>query len=141
MSAFSSVTWIPESLTAKSAPAMANWMKRSIFLTSFFPTHCRGSKFFTSHPKWVECWEASKRVMGAAPDTPAWMPAQVSSVPMPSGDTSPMPVTTTLRSPDLTFQAPPGIPLLLRLVAVLLDVVHGLADARDLLRVLVGDLD
>src|SRR5688500_79905 len=79
--------------------------------------------------------------MGAAPETPAWMPAQVSSVPMPSGDTSPMPVTTTLRSPDLTVQAPPGKPLLLRLVAVLLDVVHGLADARDLLRVLVGDLD
>ena len=47
-----------------------------------------------------ECWEASKRVMGAAPDWPARRAFHVSSVPMPSGDTSPTPVTTTLRLSD-----------------------------------------
>src|SRR5688572_26297681 len=106
-------------------------MKRSIFLTSFLSTQRRGSNALTSHPKWVECRDASKSVMGPAPDLPACMPAHVSSVPMPSGDTRPMPVTTTLRSPGFTFQVPRGGSLLLRLVAVLLDVLDRLADARD----------
>ena len=34
--------------TAKSAAAIANWMKRSIFLTSFFSTQFKGSKPLTS---------------------------------------------------------------------------------------------
>ena len=75
-------------------------MKRSIFLTSFFSTQRSGSKPFTSAAKRAECCEASKSVMGAAPERPSRRPAQVSSVPMPSGDTSPTPVTTTLRVAD-----------------------------------------
>ena len=96
----------PASATAKSAAATANWMKRSIFLTSFFSTQRSGSKPLTSQAKCVECWEASKSVMGPAPERPAWRPAHVSSVPMPSGDTSPMPVTTTLRFSDATIRSP-----------------------------------
>src|SRR5687768_14521425 len=111
---------------------MANWMKRSIFFTSFFSTQRNGSNPFTSQAKWVECWDASKSVIGPAPDLPASRPAQVSSVPIPRGDTSPTPVTTTLR-----FSAN----LLLALVPVLLDVVDRLAHAGDLLGILVGDLD
>ena len=57
----------PESFIAKSAAATANWMKRSIFLTSFFSTQFRGSKPLTSPAKCVEWREASKRVMGATP--------------------------------------------------------------------------
>src|SRR5687767_5685592 len=117
-------------------------MKRSIFLTSFLSTQRRGSNPFTSPPKRLECWEASKRVMGATPERPARRPCQLSSVPMPRGETSPTPVTTTLRALSVTLVLlPVGPCCLLLLVAVLLDVFRGLADARDLLRVLVRDLD
>ena len=85
------------SFSARSEAAIANWMKRSTFLTSFFSIQARGSKPFTSQAKRVECWEASNSVMGPAPERPARRPCQVSSVPMPRGDTSPTPVTTTLR--------------------------------------------
>jgi hypothetical protein len=88
----------PESARANSAAATANWMKRSIFLTSFFSTQRSGSKPFTSQAKRAECCEASKSVMGPAPERPALSADQLSSVPMPTGDTSPTPVTTTLRS-------------------------------------------
>ena len=59
------------SSSANSAAATANWMKRSIFLTSFFSTKRSGSNPFTSPAKWVECCEASKSVIGAAPERPA----------------------------------------------------------------------
>src|SRR5262245_55398960 len=73
---------------------------------------------------------------------------------MPNADTSPTPVTTTrlLKPPPssslcradprgpATILRPGAAPLLLGL-GVLLDVVHGLAHARDLLGVLVRDLD
>ena len=71
-------------------------MKRSTFLTSFFSMKRSGSKPFTSQAKWVVWCDASKSVIGAAPERPATRPCQVSSVPIPSGDTSPTPVTTTL---------------------------------------------
>src|SRR3954454_8458584 len=89
--------------------------------------------------------------MGATPDRPATRPCQVSSVPMPRGETSPTPVTTTLRS--AATDAPRLVDgpaedaagrlrlLLLGLVAVLLDVVDGFLHTGDLLGVLVGDLD
>ena len=64
----------PAVLERESAAATANWMKRSIFLTSFFSTKRSGSKPFTSQAKWVECCEASKSVMGAAPERPARRP-------------------------------------------------------------------
>jgi hypothetical protein len=81
---------------AKSAAAMASWMKRSTFLSSFFSRKRSGSKPFTSQANRVLWWEASKRVMGPAPERPARRACQVSSVPIPTGDTRPTPVTTTL---------------------------------------------
>src|SRR6266540_1961050 len=138
-------TFSPESFRAKSAAATANWMKRSIFLTSFFSTQRRGSKPFTSQAKRDECCEASNSVMGPAPDRPAWRDFQVSSVPIPTGDTRPTPVTTTLRSAATVIwsllRSRSGRPLLLGLVRVLVDVLGGFLDARDLLGVLVRDLD
>src|SRR6266576_3344373 len=115
-------------------------MKRSIFLTSFFSTHRKGSKPFTSQAKCDEWREASNNVMGAAPERPARRAAQVSSVPMPTGDTSPTPVTTTLRSAATSPSGPSGNTaggLFLALVRVLVDVLGGFLDAGDLLRVLV----
>src|ERR1043165_1565796 len=115
-------------------------MKRSIFLTSFFSTQLRGSKPFTSQANRDECCEASNSVMGPAPDRPAWRDFHVSSVPMPTGDTSPTPVTTTLRSATViwSFRMPAERErLFLGLVRVLVDVFGGFLDARDLLRVLV----
>src|SRR6476646_6259355 len=46
--ALSLVTFNPESAIAQSDAAMANWMKMSIFLTSFFSMNASGSKFLTS---------------------------------------------------------------------------------------------
>src|SRR5262249_30500751 len=114
-------------------------MNRSIFLISFFSTQRAGSNPLTSHANWAECREASNWVMGAAPDTPARRAFHVSSVPIASGDTSPTPVTTTLRSCAKTSDPSDG--LLLGLVRVLVDVVDGFLDPGDLLGVLVGNLD
>ena len=67
----------------------------SIFLTSFFSTNCSGSKSFTSPAIRDAKAEASKCVIGPMPLWPAVSARQFASVPIPSGDTSPMPVTTT----------------------------------------------
>src|SRR5687767_4461276 len=85
------------------------------------------------------------------PLRPAHSPAHVASVPIPSDDTNPIPVTTTrlLKPPPSSGCRPPCRPVTtgprgpgsLLGLGVLLDVVHGLAHARDLLRVLVRDLD
>src|ERR1043165_7203642 len=79
----------------------------------------------------------SKRVMRVTPLCPASRPAHRSRVPIPSADTSPMPLTTTR-----LFTLPPRpFPLLLLRLGVRLDVVDGFLDAGDLLGVLVRDLD
>ena len=49
--------------------------------------------------------EASKRVMGPAPDSPANMRFHVGSTPVPNGDTIPSPVTTTRRMQSPYFKA------------------------------------
>src|ERR1700733_7035231 len=69
--------------------------------------------------------------MGPMPLRPASTPSQLARVPMPTEDNRPTPVTTTrlLKPPPL---------LLLR---VRLDVLDGFLHARDLLSVLVGNLD
>src|ERR1043166_3732073 len=103
-------------------------MKASIFLTSFFSMYCNGSKPRTSPAIRVEKFDASKRVIGPMPLHPAASAFQLASVPMPSGDTSPRPVTTTRR-------------ILFLGLGVRFDVLDGFLDARDLLRVLVGNLD
>src|SRR3954464_161779 len=87
----------PESSIAYCDAAIAYWMKMSIFLTSFLSTYASGSKFFTSPAMRVANWVVSNLVMDPMPLWPALIPAQFASVPIPSDDTSPMPVTTTRR--------------------------------------------
>src|SRR4029453_14940114 len=81
--------------------------------------------------------DASKRVMGPTPLTPPTRAAQLSRDPRPSGDTMPIPVITTLLAIVLFRAPPPAAPCL----RVALDVLHRIADAVDLLGVLVADLD
>src|SRR6476620_10919849 len=70
-------------------------MKTSIFLTSFLSTNCNGSNPFTSPAIRAEWCVASNRVIGPMPLWPAQSASQFASVPMPTGDTRPTPVTTT----------------------------------------------
>src|SRR5574342_321229 len=86
-----------------------------------------GSKPFTSHAKRTDSLCGSNLVMGAAPGVPASSACQVDSTSVPTGVTSPMPVTTTRCGkllPDL-----------------LVEVVHGVADGAELLGILVRDID
>ncbi len=94
-SAIAGVTFSRASSTANCAAASANWMKTSIFLTSFLSTNCRGSNPLTSPAMRAEYCDASKRVIGPMPLRPARRASQFACVPMASGDTSPTPVTTT----------------------------------------------
>src|SRR5687768_2857576 len=114
-------------------------MKMSIFFSSFFSMNCRGSKFLTSPAKRVEKADASNRVMGPMPLTPPQRASQFDWVPIPTGETRPMPVTTTrlLKIPPSLLR--PRVPLLL--LGVCLDVLDCLLDARDLFRVLIRDFD
>ncbi len=82
---------------AISAAASANWMKRSFRRASFRSMNFSGSKPFTSPAMRVGKVEASNRVMGPMPLLPATSALQDSSTPMPTGETSPSPVTTTRR--------------------------------------------
>jgi hypothetical protein len=93
-----------ESRIANSDAAMAYWMNASIFLTSFLSTNARGSNPFTSPAMWVENCETSKRVIVAMPLQPRRSALQFASVPMPTDDTSPIPVMTTRL---LTSASPP----------------------------------
>src|SRR6185312_3256768 len=127
--ASSSETWSPEPAMASAAAASANWMKSPIFLSSFFSMKTKGSKPFTSAAKRQLYWEASKWVMGPTPLRPASSPAQVSGAVRPTAEIRPTPVTTT-RWRTLSLGTRFG-----------LDVVNGVLDATDLLRILVRDLD
>src|SRR5437016_2097073 len=120
--------------------AMAYWMKTSIFLTSFFSMYSSGSKPLTSPAICVANCAASNFVMVSTPLRPAVSPAQLASVPIPSDDTRPMPVTTTRRVLVMWSPAERPRPLLLSF-RVRLDVLDRFLDARDLLGVLVGNLD
>src|SRR6185436_1215818 len=88
--------------------AIANWTKRAHFFTSLRSIQTSGSNPGTSPAKRLECRDASNEVMGPIPERPAHIPAHVAAVPTPSGDTSPIPVTTTrLRiRPRLTAASP-----------------------------------
>src|SRR2546430_5664465 len=79
--------------------------------------------------------EASKRVMGPTPLFPATSSAQLSSLPIPSGETSPTPVTATRRGEEARGM----VCSVLR--GVLLDVLDGVLHLLDLLRGLVRNLD
>src|SRR3954471_4257959 len=128
-SSFSGVIFRPDILRASSAAAIARWMKRPIFLTSFFSMYCKGSKFLTSAAIWQANALASKPVMSATPLFPASRALHTSSVELPTPQINPRPVTTTLR------------PNLLARLCVLADVVNGVLHGANFFGVLVGDLD
>src|SRR4051812_17191534 len=91
--------------------------------------------------------DASKRVMGPMPLRPSIKAVQLASVPTPSGDTSPTPVTATRRrSLDLKigircggWRCRGGGAVLVS--DVVLDVVDRFFHVADLLGLLVRDLD
>ena len=93
--AFDGVTFKPESSIANCDAARANWMKTSIFFTSFFSMNCSGSKPFTSPAICEANFSGSKCVIRPIPLRPAQSASQLASVPIPTEDTRPMPVTAT----------------------------------------------
>src|SRR5260370_25061524 len=72
-------------------------MNRPIFINSFFSSQRKGTKFLTSTAILQSSAAASKCRIGPTPLTPATRFFQLSSVPIPSAQTSPTPVTTTRR--------------------------------------------
>src|SRR5580704_5835415 len=127
-SAFSGVICKADILNASSAAAMARWMKRPIFLTSFFSMKLSGSKFLTSAAIWQANLLESNWVMRATPLLPASTASHTSPVVFPTPQIRPRPVTTTLR------------PKLLATFRMLGDVVDGVLHGADFFRVLVGNL-
>ncbi len=69
--AMSSVTDSDASSMANWDAAIANWMKTSIFLTSFLSMNWSGSNFLTSPAMRAENCAASKCVIGPMPLHPA----------------------------------------------------------------------
>src|SRR5713101_816691 len=128
-SSFSGVIFRADILNASSAAATARWMKRPIFLTSFFSTKFSGSKFLTSAAIWQANLLESNCVIRATPLLPASRPCHTSGVVFPTPQIRPMPVTTTLR------------PKLLAAFRMLADVIDGVLHGADLFRVLVRNLD
>src|SRR6202451_761830 len=128
-SAFSGVICRADILNASSAAAMARWMKRPIFLTSFFSMKFSGSKFLTSAAIWQAKFAESNCVMRPTPLLPASTAWPTSPVVFPTPQIRPMPVTTTLR------------PKLLATFRMLPDVIDGVLHGADFFRVLVGNLD
>src|SRR5580658_4494365 len=128
-SSFSGVILRADILNASSAAAMARWMKRPIFLTSFFSMKFSGSKFLTSAAIWQAKLLESNWVMRATPLLPASTAFHTSPVVLPTPQIRPMPVTTTLR------------PKLLAAFRMLGDVIDGVLHGADLFRILVGNLD
>src|SRR5690242_15306492 len=129
ISAFSGVICRPDIFIASSDAAMAKWMKRAIFFTSFFSMKFSGSKFLTSAAIWQAKAEASKPVMRPTPLLPANSACQTSGVVLPSPQISPRPVMTT-RLANLFAR-----------LRVFADVVDRVLHGADLLRVFIGNLD
>src|SRR6202035_2434797 len=127
--------------TAKSAPAKATWMNRPIFFSSFFSIHWKGSKFFTSPAMRQSKPVVSKLVMQATPLTPARRFFQLSSVPVPSAQTSPTPVTTTRRVKDSCSPIRWYYPAALLPFGVFIYIFDRVFYGRHLLGVLVGHFD
>src|SRR5579863_3660158 len=108
--------------------AIANCANRSRCRASLAPKRATGSQSRTWPPKWTLKSVVSKRVNGPTPLRPAESDDQNWSKVSPSAVTTPMPVITTRR----------GLPMLL---TMFLNVLNGLPDGLDLLRLLVGDRD
>src|SRR5438270_4161686 len=131
----------PDIRTAKSAPASATWMNRPIFFSSFFSIHRKGSKPLISPPMRQSNPVVSKLVMHATPLTPARRFFQLSSVPMPSAQTSPTPVTTTRRVNYSCSRMRWYCPAVLLPFGVFVDIVNRIFYGRHLLGVLVRHFD
>src|SRR5579863_122060 len=114
---------------ASSAAAMAKWMKRPIFLTSFLSMNRKGSKSRTSAAIWQAYCDASKWVMRPTPLLPASRFFHVASVVLPTPLIRPMPVTTTRRGK------------LLAALRVRANIVDGVFYGADFFRVFIGDFD
>src|SRR6516164_6297722 len=112
-------------------------MNSSMRRASFGGMYCAISKSRTWPPKRAGKAETSKRVTGPMPLSPRRMASHAETTVLPTGDTTPRPVTTTRR----LLMLPAGTPVGSGLAAALVDVVDGLMDGGDLLGVLVGDLD
>ena len=108
--AFASVISRPLSSRAIFAAARAKWMKRSLRRTSFLGIQSSGTKSEHSAANRVVNSVGSKWVMGPTPDVPAISASQVFRTPVPSGVTSPRPVTATLRRIGAPSQTSGGGP-------------------------------
>src|SRR5512135_1841661 len=69
--------------------------------------------------------------MGPAPDRPASIASQMAATVVPNGDTSPRPMTTTPRFTGESTSLP----------HLVVQVLHGVADGAQFLRLFVGDVD
>src|ERR1700738_938017 len=107
-------------------------MNRPIFFSSFFSIQRKGSK-----PLISPAMRQSKLVMVATPLTPARRFFQLSSVPMPSAQTSPTPVTTTRRVKDSCSPIRWYYPAVLLPFGVFVDILDRVLYGRHLLGVLV----
>src|SRR5258708_24037147 len=128
-SSFSGVIFSSDSFIASAAAAIARWMKRAIFLTSFFSMKFRGSNPLTSAAIRQAKALASNCVILATPPRPATMLLQTSLLVPPTPQIRPKPVTTTL------------LDKLLAAFRVLIDVIDRVFDGADLFSVFVGNLD
>src|SRR6266851_2000817 len=128
-SSFSEVILRPDICMASSEAAIARWIKRPIFFSSFFSMNFKGSKFLTSAAIWQAKLPASNCVMRATPLLPASRAFHTSPVVLPTPQISPRPVTTTLR------------PKLLATFRVLGDVIDRVLHGADFLRVFIGNFD
>src|SRR5882672_3238392 len=114
---------------ASSDAASAKWIKRPIFLISFFSMKFSGSKLLTSAAIWQANADASNPVMRSTPFLPASKPGHTSAVVLPTAQSRPRPVMTTRRAK------------LLACLRVLADVLDRIRYGADLLGVFVGNLD
>src|SRR5215470_11614106 len=112
-------------------------MNSSMRRASFGAMYCATSKSRTAPPKRAGKAETSKRVTGPMPLSPRRMASHADWTVLPTGDTTPRPVTTTRR----LLMLPAGACVGSGLAATFVDVVDGLMNGGDLLGVLVGDLD
>src|SRR6476660_332081 len=109
-------------------------MNASIFLISFFSMNWPGSKSLTSPAIWASYPVGSNLVIRPIPDWPAQIAFQVLSTPVPSGVTSPKPVTTMRLFPRSFIDAS-------RKLGFFLDVIESFAHRENLFGVLIWNLD
>src|SRR5579862_650628 len=144
-SALESSITSPASSSASFVAARPKCTKRSDRRVSFGGIQSAELNPFTSAAKRVVSCDAWNLVMGATPLTPFVRLSQAAAMPIPTGETIPSPVTTTLRF-DMVFGAARSriytrdAPAMGLLLDVSLDVIDRLLDVGDLLSVLVGDL-